>query len=418
MFALVDCNNFYASCERVFNPKWKNRPIVVLSNNDGCIVARSNEAKALGIPMGAPLFQYKDLMKAHDVIICSSNYTLYGEMSARVMQTLKTFSADMQIYSVDEAFLALQGENLMDQGLKIRETVLKWTGIPVSVGIAKTKTLSKVANDYAKKNKSSQGVFILQGREQIDSILDHLPVTDIWGIGGRLGKKLNILGISTAKQFRDADDTLIKKHLSVVGLRTAMELREINCLPLNEVPAPNKSITCSRAFGRPIESFEKICEAVASYAANAAEKIRSQGSVASEMTVFVEFHPFRRDVPNSLYSKIIFPEPTNYTPHLISYAKTVLQQLYQPGKQFRKAGIILESLVPEDCFQKDLFVPNDKNNEKLNKLMNIIDTLNEEFGHNLIHSVAEGVSSGWKMKQNRRTSRFTTRWNELLTIKI
>ncbi len=254
MYALVDCNNFYASCERVFNPKWKNKPIVVLSNNDGCVIARSNEAKALGIPMGAPFFQCRDLIKAHDVIVCSSNYTLYGEMSGRVMETLKQFSPDIQVYSVDEAFLALQEKDLMDQGLKIRETVLRWTGIPVSIGIAKTKTLSKVANDYAKKNKFQGGVFILQGSEQINSILDCMPVTDIWGIGGRLGRKLNALGITTARQFKEADDTLIRKHLSVVGLRTAMELREINCLPLNEVPAPKKSVTCSRAFGRPVDS--------------------------------------------------------------------------------------------------------------------------------------------------------------------
>jgi DNA polymerase V len=418
MFALIDCNNFYASCERVFNPKWKNKPVVVLSNNDGCVIARSNEAKALGIPMGAPLFQYKDLIQAHGVIVCSSNYTLYGEMSGRVMETLKMFSPDMQVYSIDEAFLALHEENLMDQGLKIRETVLKWTGIPVSVGIAKTKTLSKVANDYAKKNKKSAGVFILEGKKQIDEILDKMPVTDIWGIGGRLGKRLNVLGISTAKQFRDADDTLIKKHLSVVGLRTAMELREISCLPLSEIPAPKKSITCSRAFGRPINNFEELCEAVATYTANAAEKMRSQDSLASEMTVFVEFHPFRRDTPNSLYSKIIFPEPENYTPHLITFAKTVLEHLYQPGKEYRKAGIILDSLVPENCFQKDLFVSQNKNDAKHKVLMQTIDELNEEFGHNIIHSAAEGVFSGWKMKQNLRTSRFTTRWNELLTIKI
>lgn len=418
MYALIDCNNFYASCERVFNPKWKNKPIVVLSNNDGCVVARSNEAKALGIPMGAPFFQYKELMKAHDVIVCSSNYTLYGEMSGRVMESLKSFSLDMQVYSVDEAFLALHEQNLMDQGLKIRETILKWTGIPVSVGIAKTKTLAKVANAHAKKNKTTGGVFILEGQEQIDAILDEMPVTEIWGIGGRLGKRLSILGISTAKQFKEADDTLIKKHLSVVGLRTAMELREISCLPLTEIPAPKQSITCSRAFGRPVETLEELSEAVSSYTANAAEKVRSQGSMASEMTVFVEFHPFRRDIPNSLYSKIIFPEPTNYTPHLITYAKTVLEKLYQPEKQYRKTGIILESLVPDNCFQRDLFTEPDENEEKYKVLMQTIDDLNEEFGHNIVHSAAEGVVSGWRMKQNRRTSRFTTRWNELLTIKI
>ena len=418
MFALVDCNNFYASCERVFNPKWKNQPIVVLSNNDGCIIARSNEAKALGIPMGAPFFQYKDMLKAHNVIVCSSNYTLYGEMSERVMGTLKQFSPDIQIYSIDEAFLALQGENLMDQGLKIRETVLRWTGIPVSIGIAKTKTLAKAANNYAKKNKSSEGVIVLEDKEKIEALLDYMPVTDIWGVGSRLGKRLNILGISTAKQFMEADDILLKKHLSVVGLRTAMELRGINCLSLDELPAPKKSITCSRAFGKPIESLSDLSEAVATYTATAAEKVRSQGSLASEMTVFVEFHPFRRDIPNSIYSKIIFPEPTNYTPNLITYAKTALEPIFQQDKKFRKAGIILEGLVPEDSFQRDLFVVKNKDDLKQKILMQTIDEINGSFGRNIVHSAAEGVQPAWKMRRNRKTSHFTTRWNELLTIKI
>ncbi len=417
MFALIDCNNFYASCERVFNPKWKNKPIVVLSNNDGCVIARSNEAKALGIPMGAPYFQFKDLMKAHDVIVCSSNFTLYGEMSARVMQTLRQFSPDVQIYSVDEAFLILEGENLKEQGLKIRETVLKWTGIPVSVGIARTKTLSKVAGEHAKKNTSTQGVFILHGSEQVDSVLDDLPVTELWGIGNRLGKKLNTLGIFTAKQFKDANDHLIRKHLTVVGLRTAMELREISCLPLNEIPAPKKSITHSRGFGRPIDSFDELCESISTYAAEL-EKIRSQNTLATEMTVFIELHPFRRDVPNSFYSKIIFPQPTNYTPHLITYAKTILKQLYIAGNSYRKSGIILDGLVPDDCFQQDLFSSPNISNEKQKSIMSTIDQINADFGYDIVHSAAEGVIKGWDMKRQLRTSRFTTRWNELLTIKI
>jgi DNA polymerase V len=418
MFALVDCNNFYASCERVFHPQWKNRPIVVLSNNDGCIIARSNEAKALGIPMGAPFFQYKDLMEAHQVIVCSSNYSLYGDLSERVMQTLKPFAIDFQIYSIDEAFLRIGETHYEKFGLEIRKTVLQWVGIPVSIGIAPTKTLAKIANHKAKKERETRGVHVLDNPNAIDQALYALPVEEIWGIGHRRAVKLHRIGIRTAQEFRDAPDDLIKKHLTVNGLRTAWELRGISCLPLEEVPQPKKSITCSRAFGAPIDDLENLYEAVASYAARTGEKLRLQESLASSMTVFVELHPFNREASNAFHVRIVFPQPTDYTPHLIHYAKNAAKALFRPGQQYRKAGIIVDGLVPNQSYQQDLFAMRNASTSKQNTLMRVMDQLNEKFGHTVLCSAAEGTSKEWQMKRNLRTPHYTTQWDEILSIHI
>lgn len=415
MFALVDCNNFYASCERVFNPLWKNKPIVVLSNNDGCVIARSNEAKALGIPMGAPFFQYKDLMCNHNVIVCSSNFTLYGDMSARVMEILKEFSPDFQIYSVDEAFLDLQGEDFRNQALKIREKVLKWTGIPVSIGVAKTKTLAKIAGDKAKKIPENKGVFVLNSEIQTEEVLDSLPVSDIWGIGRQHGKKLNQIGVYTAKQFKDLSDTTTRKLLTVSGLKTAMELRGISCIPLTEIIPPKQSITHSRAFGSPIDSIEELYEAIATYTAKAAEKMRSQHSLTSEMIVYIELHPFQ--IHSTFHLKIRFAEPTNFTPHLIHYAKKAIDDLFITGNRYRKAGVILNSLSSEFSCQQDLFSPTTFT-EKQTKLMQTLDQINDSYGYNILHTAAEGTLHDWKTKQLKKSANFSTRWDQLLKIKI
>lgn len=418
MYCLVDCNNFYASCERVFNPKWKRKPIVVLSNNDGCVIARSNEAKALGIPMGAPCFQFRDLFKAHDVIVCSSNFTLYGDMSQRVMKSLAYFSSDIQIYSIDEAFLIVPEENLLAYGKEIRSKILQWTGLPVSIGMARTKTLTKVANERAKKDPSTNGVFCLDTPDAIDAALEALPVTEIWGIGKRLGARLNRLNIFTAKDFRDADDATLRKHLSVVGLRTAFELREIPCLTLEEIPAPKKSVTCSRTFGRPIDTLDDLYQAVASYTARAAEKIREQESLATLLTVFVELYPFQAENPGFFHVRITLPQPTDYTPHLIHYAKQGAAALFKAGNKYRKAGVIFDGLVDGACFQTDLFSPTQPSSEKHKRLMRAIDGINEKYGRSMVHTAAEGIEKSWKMKQQQRTARFTTAWDELLTIQI
>lgn len=418
MFALVDCNNFYASCERVFNPKWREKPLVILSNNDGCVIARSNEAKALGIPMGAPFFKYKKFIEAHNIVVCSSNYTLYGDMSSRVMKTLREFSPDIQVYSIDEAFLILPNKDLIEYGKKIRRTVLQWTGIPVSIGIAATKTLAKVANHHAKKSPDSGGVCILNSQSVIDKILDTLPVTEIWGIGSRLGKRLNSKRIVTAKDFRDAGDGMLKKHLSIVGLRIAMELRGISCLPLEEIPSKKKSITCSRAFGNPIDSLEELHEAIASYTARAAEKIREQESLATTMIIFAELHPFNKDCPGHFHVRVVLPEPTNYTPHLIHHAKSAILELFQKGNTYRKAGIILDNLVPDQNYQRDLFATQYNDTEKQRRIMKVVDAINKQYGRDILHTAAEGIEKTWKMKQQMCSAKFTTCWNGLIKIKI
>ncbi len=415
-FVLVDCNNFYVSCERVFNPKLLNRPVVILSNNDGCVVARSNEAKALGIPMGAPHFQYKEFFRSHNFAVISSNYPLYADMSARVMKTLSSIAGEIQIYSIDEAFLIIEnGKDLFEFGNDVKKTIFKWTGIPTSVGIAKTKTLAKVANHIAKKN---EGVTVLETKKGIISALKMFPIKDIWGIGSKYCKKLKRFGVETAEDFINLDESVIKKNLTVVGVKTAMELKGISCLPIEEIPPKKKSITVSKTFGRAIDNIDELNEAVATFSAKAAQKIRRQCSSATVMTVYVELHPFNQFARNFFYVRIIFPEPTDYTPTIITYAKKALKTLYREGSSYRKAGVIFEELVPSHCYQMDLFAPNMTNRAKQQKLMKTVDNLNDHFGHTVIQTAAEGIDKSWKMRQNLKGPRFTTSWSEILEIHI
>lgn len=417
MFALVDCNNFYASCERVFNPKWNNRPLIILSNNDGCVIARSNEAKALEIPMGAPYFKWKQTIQAHDVVVCSSNYALYGDMSNRVMHSLKSFAYDFQIYSIDEAFLSLKGSDLLKDGKEIRHTVLRNTGIPVSIGIAPTKTLAKVANHKAKKDPSTDGIFLFKDKESIDQTLDALPVTEIWGIGKQSGVKLLKVGIHSAKQLRDAPDALIKKHLSVTGLRTVWELRGTSCIPLSEIPPIKQSVTCSRTFGEPIETLNELNQAIATFTARTAEKIRTQDSLATTMLVFVTLHPYNHPGQSYFHIRVTLQQPTDYTPHLITHAKQAMSQLFTEGLRYRKAGVILDGLVPNNNFQQDLFTPKTVSVEKQTKAMQVMDQLNKKFGHRVIRSTAEGMTKHSKPIQNLCTPHYTTSWDDILTVK-
>jgi DNA polymerase V len=284
VYSLIDCNNFYVSCERVFNPKLEGKPVIVLSNNDGCVIARSNESKALGIGMGVPVFKCKDLIKKHKIQVYSSNYTLYADMSQRVMDTLAQFTSDVEVYSIDEAFLSLSefmSLNLTEYARDIRSTVKRWTGIPVSIGIGSTKTLAKVANKLSKRNPQYGGVFDITSHTQMNELLEQIRVEDIWGIGRQYTKLLNQNGIYTALQLKNASDTWIRKHMSVSGLRTVWELRGISCIPLEEAPPSKKAIISSRSFGRPVESLEELKEAIASYISRASEKLRAQQSVTS-----------------------------------------------------------------------------------------------------------------------------------------
>lgn len=413
LFALVDCNNFYASCERVFNPLLEGKPIVVLSNNDGCIVARSNEAKALGIPMGAPLFEYRELMKRHGVVACSSNYALYGDMSQRVMQVLEMNAPKVQVYSIDESFLDYDIPNPVHEAQLLREKVKQWTGIPVSIGIATTKTLAKVANHVAKKNPEHAGVFLID-EDNCEATLQNFPVDDIWGVGRRYAEKLISKGIKTALDLRNVEDAWIKKQMTVVGLRTVWELRGTSCIPMDEAPSAKQSITSSRAFGRPVTELNELYESVASYAARAAEKARKEKRLASSMFVFFVLHPFRSG-GNSV--KITFPEPTAYTPEIIHYAKLAAHEVYRDGHTYRKAGIILEGLVDEQSYQRDLFANKGPLHDKQKQAMELLDKMNHSFGQKTLHMAAEGVKKTWGMKQEKRSPRYTTRWEEIPTIK-
>jgi DNA polymerase V len=413
-FALVDCNNFYASCERTFNPKLESKPIVVLSNNDGCIIARSNEAKALGIPMGAPLFEYREFMKKHGVTVCSSNYALYGDMSQRVMNVLEINAPQVQVYSIDESFLDFDVPNPTHEAQILRTKVKQWTGIPVSIGIANTKTLAKVANHVAKKNPEFNGVFLLND-DNAEAVLKKFPVDGIWGVGRKYAEKLIKRGIKTALDLRNADDAWIKKHMTVIGLRTVWELRGTSCIPLDEAPPSKQSITSSRSFGRPITLVEELCESVSSYAARAAEKARKEKKLASSMFVFFVFHPFRSG-SNSI--KILFPEPTAYTPEIIHYAKVAAHEVYREGFSYRKAGIILDGLVDEATYQRDLFANKGPLHDKQKHAMALLDKMNRSFGKKTLHMAAEGVKKPWAMKQENRSPRYTTRWDEIPTVKI
>lgn len=413
MYALIDCNNFFVSCERAFNPRLNGKPVVVLSNNDGCIVARSREAKELGIPMGAPLFEYEKLIKQHGIITCSSNFSLYSDMSHRIMLTLQQFCPDIEVYSIDEAFLLCPSDDPIAFGKKIRQTVLQWTGIPVSIGIAPTKTLAKAANYHVKKCLELEGIFYLSHAKMITDFLQLFPVEEIWGIGRRTSEKLRKHSIWSAAAFRDCHDDWISKQLGVIGLRIAWELRGISCLNLEEAPTPKKSIVSSRAFGRQVSNWEELAEAVAMHAARVGEKARAQGSLISSISVFLERHPFRSQP--SLFGEITFPEATAYTPHLIHSAKVIAKRLFQQGILYRKVGVMIGGLVSEEAFQPDLFAVQALSIEKQQRAMKVLDAIN--CRSQKLYFLAEGIQKSWKMKQSLCSPRYTTSWKELLVVK-
>ncbi|KAF3361931.1 Protein UmuC [Chlamydiales bacterium STE3] len=414
--ALVDCNSFYVSCERVFNPSLRFRPVVVLSNNDGCIVARSKEAKKLGIPMGAPAFAHAHLFEIHKVAVLSSNYALYADMSHRVMECLAQFSQEMQVYSIDEAFLLLDKENIEKQARTIYHTILKWTGIPVSVGVGRTKTLAKLANFFAKE--AGEGIFILQEKSDEEYYLSKFPVEEVWGIGYRTAQFLKSRAIYTADQFRKQEDTWLKKQLSVVGLRMAWELRGIPCLPLIEEPAPNKSILSSRSFGKVVTTFDEIAESVATFTAMSAEKLREQKLSASFLEVFVMTSPHRGKEFYRNKVLISFAEPLDYTPALIQHAKQGLKSIFREGLLYKKAGIMLGGLVPTALGQMDLFSPQDQQSQKRKQLMQTMDHLNKKLGYKALKFAAEGTKPSWQSNRQYASPSFTSRWEELLKIML
>ena len=414
LFALVDCNNFYVSCERAFAPELNGRPVIVLSNNDGCIVARSNEAKALGLPMGAPYFKCRDLCRLHRVRIFSSNYPLYGDMSCRVVEVLRRFTPEIEVYSIDESFLGFTGTraaHLIEEGADIRRTVEQWTGIPVSVGMAPTKTLAKLANRLAKNHPDAEGVFDLNGPDSRERILSQVAVDEIWGIGRRYKDKLARYGIHTAHQLTLARDAWIRKQLTVTGLRLVWELRGISCIPLDQAPAPRKAIARSRGFGQPLTTLDELREPVAAHVASAAHVLRRQRSVAGCLQVHLETSRFTG--PYYGNAATIRPvAPTASTPHLIRLAHQGLERIFKTDHTYRRAGILLTDISPQGSLQLNLF-HSGYYDEKQKKLMELIDQVNGRHGRHTLRLAAEGLQQDWRMKQAHLSRRYTTRWDEL-----
>ncbi len=409
LVALVDCNNFYVSCERLFTVALRNKPVIVLSNNDGCVVARSNEVKKLNIKMGTPLFQIRHLMEQHGIQVFSSNYALYADVSNRVMHALSDFSPLVEIYSIDEAWMSLthvEQEHLRDYGHLIRAAVMQRVGIPVSVGIASTKTLSKIAAEIVKKYPEYQGVLVLAlaSEEELDTFLSAISIEDVWGIGPRYARFLHDHRIITARHLKYA--------------RTVLELRGIACLPIETTPKPKKAIMSAKSFGRPLEHLEELEQAVAMYTARAAEKLRKQNSVAAHISVFLHTNYFQPDQPqyaNSATRTILFP--TAFTPALIGHALALLRGIFQQGYKYKKAGVLLTRIRPQERIQGDLFGEFSLDQyEKQARLMQAVDVINSVWGKDTLFFGAQGLTRSWQMRQERRSPRSTTRWNELLSV--
>ena len=414
--ALIDCNSFYVSCERLFNPKIRKKPVVVLSNNDGCIVSRSNEAKALGIKMGEPYFKAKDIIVKNNVHVFSSNYSLYGDLSRRVMRTLKRFNSDIEVYSIDEAFIDLSNfpdNEVENVAQEIRSTVLQWTGIPTSIGIAKTKTLSKVANHIAKKKLS--GVTNLIGVEDIDPILEKIEINDVWGVGKQLTKFYHKNGIYNAKQLKNKSNTWIKKSSNVLSSRTSMELRGIPCIDLETTTSRRKSCVVSRSFGQRVEKFQELREAVAKYCLNASEKIRSESLIAKSITVFIRTSLFQSRFGYYSNSKTIdFPIATNNSIEIVKTALTGLETIFKNSYQYQKAGVMLTGLSNSND-GKNLF--SSEKDEKINSLMRSIDNTNNRYGRATLSLASAGVHKKWNMRRQHSSKIDTADYYCLPTIK-
>jgi DNA polymerase V len=417
MIALVDCNSFYCSCERVFDPTLVGRPVVVLSNNDGNIIARTSEAKALGIAMGAPAFKIRDLIKWHGVIVRSSNYELYGDMSARVMDCLSDFTDELETYSIDEAFLRVYvgaKDSFVDLGREIRGRVLKHTGIPVSVGMAETKTLAKVANYHAKRSEKAAGVLSLVRSAYRDLALARLPVDEVWGVGPRYTEMLRRHGIETALDLRDAPDDWVRDRMTVVGLRTVTELRGTPCIPLEITPPNKKLITVSRSFGAATASLDELRAAIAFYTARAAEKLRRQKLAAGAVTVFIETDRFK---PGPQYSNSVTlnvaPKSDN-TWELRELAFSGLARIYKPEYDYRRAGVTLGGLELADLVAKRLW--EDDWYERQRRLMAAVDRLNGKYGRDTVRCGLFHTEGLWRTRFAKRSPRYTTRWSEICEV--
>ncbi|MEX0660815.1 MAG: Y-family DNA polymerase [Balneolaceae bacterium] len=420
-YALIDCNNFYASCERVFDPTLKNRPLVILSNNDGCVIARSKKAKEMGVEMGVPEFKIRALIHQNKIVVRSSNYALYGDMSNRVMESLRSLTPNIEVYSIDEAFAELSTQvvpTFQRYGKELRQRTFKWTGMPVSVGIAPTKTLAKIANEVAKSDPKREGVMVLADDVAIEKILRQTPVSDIWGVGRKYSLTLNRHGIRTAWELSCQSDAWIKSVMKITGLRTVLELRGTPCLRVDETIEPRKGILSSRSFGKPVTELFDLKEAVSSFTSRAAEKLRAQFCVASNMSVVLVTNKFENQTAKYKFGVEIFlPNPTADTPTLSEIAGKCVEQLFVKGKKYKKAWIMLTGIIPQQEMQGSLFEENSYS-KKQHSLMESMDGINAKFGKRTMSVAGSGIDQPWQMKQQYLSKRYTTDWGELMEVNV
>lgn len=418
MFALVDCNNFYVSCERVFRPDLNAKPVVVLSNNDGCVISRSNEAKAIGIPMGAPAFKYQQIFQQQQITVFSSNYALYGDMSNRVMNLLARTSPEIEVYSIDEAFLKFEGcasINFESYGANIRQKVTKSTGIPISIGVAPTKALAKVANRIAKKfEKRTNGVYVIDSEEKRIKALKWIKIQDVWGIGSGFANKLSKLGVKTAYQFTQQTDSWVRKHMSVVGLRLKKDLEGVPTLDLSYF-GDKKNIATTRTFEENYTCFELIRERVSTFAVTCAEKLRKQQSNCNALMVFLRTNRHRKNLAQHNRNIVIrLPYSTNSNIELSKFATHALKQIYIKGYAYKKAGVIVMGITPANTQQISLF---ENSNPKHKPLMEVVDRLNQTLGQQKIKLGGQDLKRTWKMRQERLSPKYTTRLSDVILVK-
>jgi DNA polymerase V len=422
VIALVDVNNFYVSAERVFNPKLESRPVVVLSNNDGCVVARSPEVKALGVPMGEPWFKLRAMARKHGIIALSSNYALYADTSNRVMSVLADFSPRQEIYSIDECFLDLDGlpDSHVETGRSIRSRIRQWVGVPVCVGIASTKTLAKLANHCAKKSlagKDSVCDFQALPPEELKELFARIEVGEVWGIGRRLSVQLQADGIHTVQQLRDFDIGHLRNRFGVVMERTVRELRGTPCLELTDISPPKKQIISSRSFGHYVTSLRELEEAVSSYMVRAAEKLRRQDSIAATAYVYIRTNPHRDGEPQYSPGMMIgLPHPTNDSRELVDAVLSCLRRMYRKGFRYQKAGVMLSDITPATIVQEELFSTAPAS-RKSTALMSVLDRINTKMGTGTLKLASEGVGQDWKMKRENMSPAYTTCWKELPVVR-
>jgi DNA polymerase V len=419
VFALVDCDDFYVSCERLFAPSLRGRAVVVLSNNDGCVISRSAEAKAAGVTMGVPAFKVRGLLSAHGAKIFSSNYELYGDMSRRVRRVLEECAPEVEAYSIDEWFLNLscfRAEELADVGRGVREKVGRWLGLPVSVGIAGTKTLAKLAARLAKRSRKAAGVVNLYDSPHAERALARTAVGDVWGVGPRLSARLGARGVRTALDLRDADERRMRRLGGVVLQRIALELRGTSCLPLSACPPDRKSVVCSRSFGRAVETLEELREAAAFHACRAGVKLRRARLAANVLVVFAATSRFGQEGRYENSATLALPAPTDYTPELIRHARLGVEEVYRAGLKFRKAGVMLLDLVPAAPAQSVMHDATDR--ARAARLMRTLDEVTARMGHRALRFAAAGFDQRWRMLSHERSPRCTTRWAELPCLRL